>query len=142
MEAADVMASFLQQLRSGNLKDDEKANIVAEVFRIKCNEHRDRGELYEALVACNTSIYCAVPNTKALSVAYANRSKIYFKCEFYMECLDNIKLARENGYPADKLHKLQAREDKWRIILPLDFAELEEFKYSCDIFPYKSQQIR
>ena len=99
---------------SGN---ESKSNVAAESSRKKCNEHRDRGEVYEALVVCNQSICFAVPNTKALSVAYANRSALYFKRKFYEECLENIKLARDNGYPADKLHKLQAREDKCKKLL-------------------------
>ena len=107
----------MKQLNIANHENDAKSNIVAESSRKKCNEHHDRGEFNEALVACYTSICCAVPNTKALSVAYANRSALFFKCGFYVECLENIKLARDNGYPADKLHKLQAREDKCKKLL-------------------------
>ena len=92
-------------------ESDAKSNNAVESSKKKCNEHLDRGEFYEALIACNKSACFAVQNTPALAVAYANRSVIYFKCELYVECLENIKLARDNGYPADKLHKLQGREE-------------------------------
>ena len=112
-----LMALLAQLLKTRSHKSEAKLNIVAENLRRKSSAYRDQGEFYDALLACNQSACFAVPSTKALSVAYANRSNIYFKCEFYMECLDNIKLARDNGYPADKLHKLQAREDKCKKLL-------------------------
>ena len=111
------MMDVFELLRSKSHKSEEKSNNAAESSRKKCNEHRDQGEFYEALIACNKSICFAVPSTKALSVAYANRSAVYFKCGLFVECLDNIKLARDNGYPTDKLHKLQAREDKCESLL-------------------------
>lgn len=36
----------------------------------------------------------------------------YLACGKFDECLKNIQWARENGYPANKLSKLQEREDK------------------------------
>ena len=98
-------------------KNAVKSNNVAESSRLKCNEHRNQGLFYEALVACNQSACFAVPTTPALAIAYANRSKIYFKCGLYLECLESIKLARDNGYPADQLYKLEAREGKCKKLL-------------------------
>ena len=111
------MMDVFELLRSKSHKSEEKSNNAAESSRKKCNDHRDQGEFYEALIACNKSVCFAVPSTKALSVAYANRSAVYFKCGLYMECLDNIKLARDNGYPAENLHKLEARDDKCKKLL-------------------------
>ena len=111
------MMDFVELLRSNYRKNESKSNVVAENLRRKSNEFGDRGEFYEALIACNQSACFAVPSTKALSVAYANRSKIFFKCGLYMECLENIKLARDNGYPAENLHKLEARDDKCKKLL-------------------------
>ena len=108
----DFFENTFKELCIANHQNVVKSNNAAESSRKKCNEHRDQGEFYEALIACNKSICFAVPNTKALSVAYANRSALYFKRGQYSECLESIKLARENGYPAGQLHKLEAREGK------------------------------
>ena len=116
MEAANdrevFFKEYFKQFYIASHKDVVKSNTVAESLRNTCNEHRDRGEFYQAYRVCNQSICFAVPDSKALAVAYANRSKLYFKYGHHVECLKSIKLARENGYPAENLHKLEAREDK------------------------------
>jgi hypothetical protein len=47
-----------------------------------------------------------------LSLAYANRSAVYFEVGKYEECLQNIQLAKNSNYPKDKLKKLIEREEK------------------------------
>jgi SET and MYND domain-containing protein 4 len=46
------------------------------------------------------------------SHAYANRSAVYLEVKEYQLCLDNIQLARNSGYPVEKLQTLKDREEK------------------------------
>jgi SET and MYND domain-containing protein 4 len=47
-----------------------------------------------------------------LSFGYANRSAVFLELKLYDECLENISLAREAGYPEQLLSKLADRETK------------------------------
>jgi hypothetical protein len=47
-----------------------------------------------------------------IGIAYANRSVIFMKQEFYKLAIENIQLARQNGYPQSKLEKLAEREER------------------------------
>jgi hypothetical protein len=47
-----------------------------------------------------------------VGVAYANRSVVYMKLGFFKTALENIQLARDNGYPQSKLEKLAEREQR------------------------------
>jgi hypothetical protein len=51
------------------------------------------------------------------ALAYADRSIIFFDLKKYKECLQNIQWARENGYPANKIKKLNKREEKCRKLM-------------------------
>jgi len=88
-------------------KSDEKANE----FRELGNKHYNQGEMLEALIFYNKSITFA-SSKKVLSLGYANRSAVYLSLECKEECLKNIEWARENGYPKDKLSRLDEREEK------------------------------
>jgi SET and MYND domain-containing protein 4 len=46
----------------------------------------------------------------SISIAYANRSAVYIKLDHFDLCLQNIQLARDNNYPAEKMAKLNKRE--------------------------------
>jgi hypothetical protein len=50
-------------------------------------------------------------------LAYANRSAVYLAAKKYKECLMNIQWARENGYPAEKIQKLDEREKKCKKLM-------------------------
>jgi hypothetical protein len=50
-----------------------------------------------------------------VALAYGNRSAAYFNVKKYKECLENIRLARENGFPSEKIAKLDEREQKCKL---------------------------
>jgi hypothetical protein len=88
-------------------KSDKQANEFREAGNINFSLKNYR----DALILYNMSItYACTKN--ALSLGYANRSAVFLEIECFDECLKNIEWARKNGYPEDKLSKLDVREQK------------------------------
>lgn len=95
----------------------EKSNEMADTYRKEANEHFNRCEFLEALTLYNKSICHAVEGSGSLGLAYANRSAIYLEAKLFKECLANIELARQHGYPANKIQKLNEREEKCKTLM-------------------------
>jgi SET and MYND domain-containing protein 4 len=95
---------------------------------LKANEHRLAGnEAYksckfrEALVSYNKSLCHAIPGSREFSLAFANRSAVYFELDEFELSLENIQLAVDcGGYPEDKLQVLMARREKCFDALQVD----------------------
>jgi len=102
-------------------KSDEKANEYREL----ANKHYNQREMFKALIFYNKSITYA-SSKKALSLGYANRSAVYLSLECKKECLKNIEWARENGYPKDKLSKLDEREGKCKKLAQSGWKKVAE----------------
>jgi hypothetical protein len=88
------------------MKDNQKA----EVFRLEGNSNFGQSKFYDALVCYNKTLCHARPGSKNLDMAYANRAAIYLEIKQVDKCLENIKLARSNGYKNEA--KLKEREEK------------------------------
>lgn len=73
-------------------------------FSLKNKDYVRALELY------NKSICYAEMGSEDLGIGYANRSAIYFEWKEYETCLENIELAKANGYPKRLLDKLNKRE--------------------------------
>lgn len=74
-------------------------------------------------------------NKEKQALAYANRSAVYLFAKKYEECLINIKWARENNYPADRVLKLNEREEKCKKLMEKEVKDpsddpMEFFKLS------------
>jgi hypothetical protein len=88
-----------------------KSDLESKKYREEGNKYYLKKKQVEAIFIFNKSnSFSKAP--ELLSLAYANRSAAYFECEKYQDCIVSIKLARENGYPANKLSKLDEREQK------------------------------
>lgn len=103
--------------RESNLKVDVPMRISKD--EIKSKEFRMQGNQYfslknrdyvKALELYNQSICYAVPGSENLGLGYANRSAIYMQWKKYELCLENIALAKANGYPERLMDKLLKRE--------------------------------
>jgi SET and MYND domain-containing protein 4 len=92
-----------------------KCEETAEKFRSEGNLHFRNRDYHQALLAYNQSLCYAQAND--LSLAYANRSAVYLEAKLYDECLENIKLARDLGYPKEKLEKLNERNQKCKKLM-------------------------
>lgn len=78
-------------------------------FSLKNKDYVRALELY------NKSICFAEIGSEDMGIGYANRSAIYFEWKKYEACLENIELAKDNGYPErlmDKLNKRAAECEK------------------------------
>lgn len=89
----------------------EKSNAIAESCRIKGNQSYANKEFLDALDSYNRCLCFAEPGSKLIALAYANRSAIYFEMKLYENCLKNLKLAMQNGYPTESIDKLKKREE-------------------------------
>ncbi|CAO1430277.1 unnamed protein product [Diamesa serratosioi] len=105
-------------LQQYNLIPDYEKYIV-DKSKGYADEYRNEGNLYygvkkyvAALLCYNKSLSFSLPGSESLGMAYANRSATYFEMEMYENCLNNIRLARNNGYPSKNLWKLSIREEK------------------------------
>ncbi|XP_055627947.1 SET and MYND domain-containing protein 4 [Toxorhynchites rutilus septentrionalis] len=94
------------------LNGDCKNDVKAIACRKKGNEyfHPNVKQYIKAIERYNESIALAETNSETLAIAYANRSAVCFELKEYSECLENIELARQNGYPSRLMAKLAKRE--------------------------------
>lgn len=101
------------------LRGDPKSNARAIDCRKRGNEffHPRMRQYIKAVELYNESIALAADNSEALAMAYANRSAICFELKEYADCLENIRLARENPYPANLLPKLEQREEACKVLM-------------------------
>lgn len=67
----------------------------------------------KAIECYNKAICFAETGSEELSLAFANRSAIYFGLHLYDACLKNIKIAKEAGYPKRLMRKLDEREKRY-----------------------------
>lgn len=88
----------------------EKNNVTAKNLRNKGNDLFSEKKYHEAMALYNESISYAKSNSEALALAYANRSNCFLKLELFQECLNDIALAKNAGYPSTRMSKLDTRE--------------------------------
>ena len=96
-------------------KCDEKAIEFRKLGNEKYNSKK-RFDSFGILRLYNQSIAYA-KSKEEVALSYANRSATYFEEKYYKECLQNIQWARENNYPADKMAKLDEREEKCKKLM-------------------------
>lgn len=90
----------------------KKCAKQADLYRKKGNEEYVQKNYVRALCLFNQSM-CYAPNgSQQLCKAYANRSATYLVLEMYDNCLQNIQMARDTGYPVNLISKLDERELK------------------------------
>lgn len=93
--------------------------LTADKKRELGNQMYQNSQFYDAICFYNESLLQAktLKSNSLLSLAYSNRSAVFFTVKQYELCLENIKLAKEHGYQADKLPTLDVREKKCNDIL-------------------------
>lgn len=94
-----------------------KNNTKSSALRDKGNEYYLNKRFIEALLKYNESLLFAVPGSENISLAYGNRSACYFNLAEYQHCLNNIKLAIDNDYPASRMSSLDQRDKKCRELM-------------------------
>jgi SET and MYND domain-containing protein 4 len=87
-----------------------KNDAVSKLHPDAANNLYREGKFVDALIGYNKALCFA--SAESLSLGYANRSAAYLELKLYDACLQNIRLAREAGYPAKLMSKLVDREKK------------------------------
>lgn len=87
-----------------------KNNSLALKKRMQGNEKFHQNGLEEAMALYNESICLAESNSEHLSFGYANRSNCFLKMRLYDQCLVDIQLAKDTGYPETLMVKLETRK--------------------------------
>jgi SET and MYND domain-containing protein 4 len=89
-----------------------KDNEIAKSFRVEGNLFFKQDKFFQALENYNKCLMFAETPSIEKSLAFANRSAVYMKVKEYQLCLENIKLAKDSGYPAEKMQMLILRAAK------------------------------
>lgn len=76
-----------------------KSNQKAEALRVKACQSLQKGELYDALLKLNKSLCNAEPSSATTAMICANRAEVYFKLNFFENCLNNIELTDDALLP-------------------------------------------
>lgn len=94
-----------------------KSNEQAVKYREEGNEFLSELKYFDALVAFNKSLCCAMPGSLDMAMGFERRAEAFFQCAEYEKCLENIQAAKEHGYPEDMMTKLNEREEKCKKII-------------------------
>lgn len=96
-------------------KDDNRSLSLR-----KFGNQQFANENYVDALRCYNESICYAVTAEHLSIAYANRSAVYFKIKEYGSCLANIELAKKFGYPKQYLHKINSRQTQCLRLLLLN----------------------
>lgn len=87
-----------------------KSDKVSTDFRVAGNQKFKEHKWRAAMELYNQSLRFAEKGSENVSFAYANRSSCFLHMGKYTQCLNDIEMARETGYPKRLMHKLDERE--------------------------------
>ena len=87
-----------------------KNNELAEVFRNEGNKFYSLGKHFDAMRCYNRSLCYGKIGSEQVAMIYGNRSAVYLETKQYEKCMENIAMARDAGFPKDKLPRLSDRE--------------------------------
>lgn len=130
----------------------KKSNVASDKAREKGNEYFCKKEYFEALTMYNEALRYAENNSKQLGLAYANRSAVFVKAKLYNECMENIRLARENNFPRENMAKLIERENAihpymngpmekpWNDFFKLSYQPNANFPFLADCLQLKRHE--
>lgn len=104
----------------------KKNEKFSESYKNQGNKCFVERRFFEAIKFYNKAL-CYAESNLQLSLLYGNRSAAYLERKKFKECLENIELAKKLGYPAEKMSKLLAREEKCKSVVDcMDVLELFE----------------
>ncbi|XP_075229356.1 protein-lysine N-methyltransferase SMYD4-like [Lycorma delicatula] len=93
-----------------------KSVTKARCFRTEGNDKFKAGNDVESLYLYTKSVCHAPNNDEEFSLAHANRSAALFRLQHYQECLQDIDIALQSGYPEHLKYKLLLRKGKIYLI--------------------------
>lgn len=102
--------------------------------RMSGNKYFAKGEWAEAMENYSESLCFAPPGSPNISLAYANRATCFLQLKMYPECLVDIELAKQAGYPSHLMAKLDKREAEARKHIE-EGAKPDEFGLKLTVEP-------
>ncbi|XP_053624231.1 SET and MYND domain-containing protein 4-like [Plodia interpunctella] len=109
----------------------QKCDDVSLLWRQRGND-KFRAELYEESYQCySKSVMYAHQNGPMFPLALANRSAALLKMKKFQECLSDVDLALEHGYPREQRHKLLLRRTDCHIELQQREKALESLQLAA-----------
>lgn len=106
-----LLTGFYEKVRSKSENTTcKKSNETSLQKRIEGNKSFTKRRYEFALGEYNESLCSAENGSEHISLAYANRSACFLHMKKYRQCLVDIKLAKEAGYPTHLMPKLDKRE--------------------------------
>lgn len=84
--------------------------MLQNLWKIESREMRLLGVEASTLILYNECLRYAEEDSTDVSLAYANRSACLYHLKMFKECLIDIRLAKEAGYPEHLMQKLNQRE--------------------------------
>lgn len=109
-----------------SLMPGEKDEFMSLKFRKEGNVLHQQGKLFEALEKYNKSLCVAQLNSVDIALAFGHRSVVYLEAKEFRLCLENIQLARDYGYPEDKLNTLNYVESKCKTAMESHEPNLDD----------------
>ncbi|XP_055296507.1 SET and MYND domain-containing protein 4-like [Sitodiplosis mosellana] len=89
-----------------------KNGVVSLQKRNEGDKYFSQGKWTRAMELYGESLCYAEHGSKNVNLAYANRSACFLKMKRYNECLIDIELAKEAGYPANLIPQLDQRKEE------------------------------
>lgn len=107
------LASVLRHVRCEKTDTNtNKDDAISLQKRNEGNVYFNNGNWIWAAEKYGESLCYAVNGSKNISLAYANRATCFLKMKQYNECLVDIELAKQAGYPTELMPKLERRKDE------------------------------
>ncbi|KAJ2954066.1 hypothetical protein O0L34_g2280 [Tuta absoluta] len=104
---SQMMSTYAKKTSESDtaLKSDE----VSLLWRQRGNEKFRANNLKGSYNCYTKSVLYAVPNGPMYPLAFANRSAALLRMKRFKECLEDIRMAIDSGYPLSQRHKLLLR---------------------------------
>lgn len=118
------------------LKSDQLANK----YRCEGNIFFHQRRFIDALLSYNKSLCYTHPGTEPAALCYANRSAAYLEVREFDHCLNNIQMAKDSGYPAEKLNKLNEREEKCKQLMKMHVPDPEDDPFNYFKLSYPAHE--
>lgn len=117
----------------------EKSETIAWEKRNEGNVKFHDTKPLKAMEFYNDSLRFANPGSEHISLAYANRAACYLAMRMYDECLKDIDLAKQAGYPEHLMPKLEQRMARCLKEMPKNSQNQEKLSIEPnEQFPYLS----
>ncbi|KAG5674455.1 hypothetical protein PVAND_004425 [Polypedilum vanderplanki] len=118
---------------------EKKNNKESKLFREDGNINYRQMKFFDAIYNYNRAIVFA-KTKEDLALAYGNRSAVCLEAGKYEECLKNIELAKQTGFPKNKVQQLNQREEKCKKLMREQKKDPENNLWSYIILSYPANE--